>query len=515
MTEAFPAPSVNRWILLTVVMVGTFLSILDSIVINVAFPYIMTSFGSNVEQVKWVSIGFMIAATLTMPLTPWIGRRLGYGGIYIVSLFVFTVGAAGSASAWTLESLVFFRIVQGAGAGVIQPASIVILTRAFPPYIRGRAFGIWSVGVMLAPSLGPTIGGLLIELFNWRAIFTMSLIIGVAALVFAAAILSRERDEEPQPFDIQGYLALSVFLVAGMVTVSFGQEEGWNSGIILLGGAISATAFLLFLLVETEAGFPIVPLRLFLIPDFALAFFLTLYKSLIRIGGGFLLPIFLHQVQGRESFQIGLLLMPGAVMNTIFNPISGVLTDRFGGRWPAFVGGFCIAYSLYLYHTLDPLSSIWAVLYPQMYRALGISLIDTPVVTTGMNAVSREDAGYASWLINLSQRIGGVLTVSILSTLLHRETTVHKDYLGGSALANRAPSQGMIDLGRAMGFSNLEARSAARAAFGRAIGRAALTLAFQNLFYLMALAALTAVVPAFFLRRFPAPERARAEGAAS
>ncbi|MCZ6841966.1 MAG: MFS transporter, partial [SAR324 cluster bacterium] len=141
MTEALPTPEVNRWILLIVVMVGTFLSILDSIVMNVAFPYIITSFGSNVEQVKWVSTGFMIAATCTMPLTPWLGRRIGYGSLYIISLAVFTIGSAGSAASWDLDSLIFFRFVQGAAAGTIQPASIVLLTRAFPPYIRGRAFG--------------------------------------------------------------------------------------------------------------------------------------------------------------------------------------------------------------------------------------------------------------------------------------------------------------------------------------------------------------------------------------
>ena len=511
MTEAVAPPSINRWVLLTVVMVGTFLSILDSIVMNVALPYIMTSFGSNVEQVKWVTAGFMIAAVVTMPLTPWVGSKLGYGNLYIIALAVFTLGAAGSAFAWSLETLIFFRFVQGAGAGLIQPASIVILTRAFPPHIRGRAFGIWSVGVMLAPMLGPTTGGFLIEYSSWRAIFTMSLVIGLVALVFAAAILSREREGEPDPFDFRGYFSLEVFLVAGMVTLSFGQQEGWSSGIILFGGAVSATAFALFLLYEFEAENPIVPLRLFLIPDFSLAFFLTLYKSLIRIGGGFLLPIFLHQVQGRESFQIGLLLMPGAVMNTIVNPLSGVLTDRFGGRWPAFVGGFFMAYALYLYHDLDPLSSIWAVLYPQAYRAIGISLIDTPVVTTGMNSVSRDDASYASWLINLSQRVGGVLTISILSTLLHRETTIHKENLGASTLAQGAPAPGIIHRGMEMGFSSQQARSAARAAFGNAIGKAARSLAFQNLYYLMGLTALTAVVPAFFLSGSRAREKRSGE----
>ncbi len=170
-----------------------------------------------------------------------------------------------------------------------------------------------------------------------------------------------------------------------------------------------------------------------------------------------------------------------------------------------------MAYSLYLYHDLDPLSSISAVLYHQAYRAIGISLIDTPVVTTGMNAVSRDDAGYASWLINLSQRVGGVLTISILSTHLHRETTIHKERLGASTLAQGAPARGIIHRGMEMGFSSRQARSAARAAFGNAIGKAARSLAFQNLYYLMGLTALTAVVPAFFLSGSRAREKRSGE----
>lgn len=162
MPEAPSPPGVNRWLLLVVVMVGTFMSILDTTIMNVGLPHIMTSFGSNVEEAKWVTTGFMISAAVSMPLTGWLGRRLGYGNSYLIALGVFTLGAASSASSVSLDHLIVSRIIQGFAAGVVQPTSIAILTRAFPPEIRGRAFGIWSIGVMTAPTLGPTVGGVLI-----------------------------------------------------------------------------------------------------------------------------------------------------------------------------------------------------------------------------------------------------------------------------------------------------------------------------------------------------------------
>jgi EmrB/QacA subfamily drug resistance transporter len=502
MTEALPASTPNPKFVLVVVMLGTFLSVLDTTILMVALPYIMTSFGSNVEEVKWVTSGFMIAAAVSMPLTGWLGQRFGYGNLYVVALAMFTAGAAMSASSWTLDGLVAARIVQGLGAGIVQPASIAILTRTFPPHLRGRAFGIWSIGMMTAPSLGPTTGGVVIEIFHWRAIFGLSLAVGVAAVLLALAILSREREEEPSPFDWKGYLALATFLVASFLAITYGQEEGWTSGIILLGFAVAAGSMLLFIVVEWDAEYPIVPLRLFRIPDFSLTMFLTVYRSLGLFGGIFLLPIFLHQVQGRESIAIGLMMMPGSIIMACTSPIAGMLTDRFGGKWPTVVGMASMAYFLYLYHSIDFLSATWLILYPQVFQGVGVAMVMTPLITMGMNAVHRDDAGHASWMLNLCQRGGGAFAITILGTMLHRQTIIQKDFLGDSAMVRHAPPPSLIHQGTLLGFSSQEAGPAARAAFGRYLGQAAVSMAFKNLFYLAAMFTFTAVIPALLLGQF-------------
>ncbi|MCZ6728998.1 MAG: DHA2 family efflux MFS transporter permease subunit [SAR324 cluster bacterium] len=497
----------NRWILLVAVMAGTFMVVLDNIVINLAVPYIMTAFGTNIEHAKWASIGFMIAATVSMPLSNWLAQRLGYGPLYISALIVFTAGAGLSTLSWSLNSLILGRLVQGLGAGVVQPVGIAILTRNFPPHMRGRTFGIYSTGVMFAPILGPTAAGLLIETFSWRSIFTMSLIVGSAVLLLAVSVFDREREEAPGPFDFKGYLSLAVFLVTTLLTLSYGQEKGWTSGIILLGWAVALVAFLLFIILEFDAPEPIMPLRLFRIPDFSLALILTVYKSLARAGAGFLLPIFLQRVQGRESLQIGLMLMPGALINSLFNPLCGYLTDRFGGRWLTVTGTLLIVYYLYLYTAIDYSSGIWLILAPQFFRGIGISLINTPVMSTGLNAISRQDAGHASWMINLSQRVGGALSITLISSLLHRQTVIQRDYVGGSALATVRPPQELIQQAIGIGYSSYSAHSAVRAAFGKALGRAANVRAYQNLYYLLGFGVFTSVLPAYLLNRFrPPPE---------
>lgn len=510
MAEAEVHHDVNRWILLTVVMLGTFTAVLDTIAFHVALPYVMGAFGADIEQVKWTTIGFMIAAAVSMPLTHWLGQRLGYSTLYVSALLVFAAGAALSAASWSLDALIFARIVQGVGAGVVQPASIAILTRTFPPGMRGRAFGVWSAGVMLAPILAPVTAGVLIEEFSWRAIFSMSLLVSGAAVIVSIAVLRVARGDRPSPFDWKGYLTLSTFLMSGLVTLSVGQQEQWNSQTVQLGAAIALVSFVLFLLAEWGAEDPIVPLRLFRIPDFSLAMLLTLYKSLARVGAGFLLPIFLQRVQGRGSMQIGLLLTLGPVINTVLNPVVGYLTDRIGSRWLTVLGTLCVIYYLFDYSSIDGLSDVAFILYPQIFRGVGISLIDTPVMTAGVNSVFREDTGNASWMLNLSQRVGGAVAVTVISSLLHRQKMIEQELVGGSASTNRFPSLALAQRAIHSGFSPYAAKAASQAILVGELGKAATTLAYQRMYLLCGIGMLSSLLPAYLLTVFKMPARARA-----
>ncbi len=505
MTEQTSVISREAKLVLFVVMIGTFLSVLDSVILNIALPYIMATFSADVQTAKWVMAGFMIAATISMPLTGWLGDRFSYGVLYTVSLVIFTGGALLGFFAWSLDALIVARIIQGLGAGVVQPASIAILTASFPPHVRGRVFGVWVIGWMTAPMLGPVTGGLIIEYFSWRTIFTMSTVLGLIATLLAATVLSRQRKENPPPFDWPGYLALTTFLVTAFLVITYGEEEGWGSEIIVFGMFTSLTAFAILLVVEWGKPDAIVPLRLFRIPDFSLAAFITIYRALGLFGPYFLLPLFLFQVQDRESISIGLMLMPGAVAMSVFSPIAGAFTDRFGGRGPAIVGILALAFSLFLYTDIDLLSPVWKLIYPQIIQGTAIALVMTPLVTMGMNAVQHADTGHASWILNLCQRGGGAFAITILGTLLHRQTIIQRDYLGSTALLNEPPPAAMTDLSTLFGFAAVDQQSAMTAASLQQIGQAASSLAFNNLFFMIAALTVTAVIPAYMLSKKQPP----------
>ena len=492
----------NRWLMLFSVMVGAFMAILESTIMNVALPHIMTAFGKDIEATRWVTTGFMIAAAIAMPLSGWLGQRLGLGNLYIASLFLFILGSVFNAFSWSLESLIVFRVIQGIAAGWIQPTSMAIITRIFPPDFRGRAIGIWSIGIMTAPTLGPTAGGLIIHLFSWRAVFVLSFTAGIIGILLALVILPKDRGTIRIPFDFQGYIPLALFLLCGLLSVSNGQKIGWDSPTILLGGTLAIGSLLAFILTEWNAPHPIVPLRLFRIPDFSLALFLTLFRSLGLFGTVFLLPIFLYQVQDRDSLSIGLLMMPGSIMMTMTSPMAGFITDKFGGRWPAVAGAASLAMALYFFSAMDVMTGFWLIITPQLFRGFGIAMIMTPVVTTALNAVPPEDTRHAAWMINLCQRAGGAFAISILSTLLNRGTIIQREFLGASALALAEPTAPLLRQARMLGYAGENARTLARAAMIRQVRRAATVLAFQNLYLLAALFTITAIIPAYLLRRF-------------
>lgn len=496
--EAYPT-SVQRWLVLTVVIVGTFMAVLDITIVNVVLPKIMAAFGANVKQVQWVSTAFLISTAVFMPATGWLGRRFGLGRLYLAELLVFTIGSALCAAAWNLEVLIAARAIQAIGAGGIMPTSMAILTDTFPPQERGRALGIWGVGFMVGPAIGPTLGGYLSDWFNWRAVFAVNLPVGVAAMGLTAILLGGGRRDPTGAFDWKGFLGLGIFLVAGLLTLDSGQEEGWGSQIILLGMATTVVALVLFLILVWDAPHPVVPLGLFRSTEYSM----TMLLSFIRAGGFFgslfMLPIFLQNVQGRDTIDTGLMLVPGAVTVAFIMPIAGILTDRIGPRWPTVFGVLLMVYSLYLYHDLDTIVSRWDVIYPQILRGIAVTFLMTPVNTAAMNAVPREEAGNASWMINLTMTVGGACTIALVGSLLHRQTRTQMDLLGGSFRG--APPEALIHQARGLGLSFSDSGQLARALLVRHASRSATVLAFQNLFVMLGLTTLVGLGPALLLTR--------------
>ena len=422
----------HRWLVLSLVMMGTFMAILDSSIVNVALPHMMSAFGVNRNQIEWVSTGFMLATAVAMPLVGFLVGRLGHKTLYLTSLALFTLGSAACALAWSYNSLIAARVIQAVGGGAIQPVGMAIVADLFEPEERGRALGIWGTGIMVGPAIGPTLGGYLTEIFSWRSIFSVNLPVGVATFLAAMIIMKK-----PEPgsrhktvFDWWGFLFLSLALIAGLLALSKGQEKGWTSQYILVCLAGAVIGLTMFITVESILPHPLLDLRLFLHRNFSLSMILAVFRAVGLFGGVFLLPIFLENLVGYTTIQTGLWMMPGAVTIGIMMPISGRLADLYSPRWLVTAGSLITGASLAMYGGLDPRSSATMIIIPQIFRGAGLALMMAPLLTAAINSVPREQVATASSFLNVAQRVGGAFGIALLNTYVTDAVHVHGVRLG-------------------------------------------------------------------------------------
>lgn len=498
-------PSSYPWRVLGVVMLGTVMSALDASIVNVSLPNIMASLGASVDEVEWVVTGYMLAFSTFMPLTAWLRDRIGYRVLYIASLALFTVGSALCGLAPNLGVLVIARIIQAMGGGAITPTGMAMIAEVFPPEKRGRAFGLWGVGVMVGPALGPTLGGYLTEVFGWRSIFNVNLPIGVLGLLAARGVLRPDvpKDGGHRSFDLPGFVLLSAFLVSALLGLSKGNQEGWTSRYLITCALVSSVSLVLFLAVESVATVHILDLGLFKSAQFSVAMVVTTARSIALYGGTFLLPLFLQNQMGRTEIDTGLLMLPGALAIAAVMPFSGRIAERFGPRLPTLLGLACTAWFMWTYRRLDMTTSTWNVLFPTLIRGAGLGLLVTPVMTVAINAVPTRKAGMASSMLSLTQQIAGSLGIAVLASVLGRRTTFHISVVGQAIVpGSPALAQATRTLAArvlALGKSPAEALLAARALVMRGAVGAAQVLAFNDAFLVGAAIVVAGALPALFL----------------
>lgn len=420
-----------RWSVLGIIMLGTFMAILDSSIVNVALPHMMSSFGVDREQIEWVSTGFMMASAVVMPLVGWLTSRVNYKVVYLGSLFLFTVASGLCAMAWSYESLIAARILQALGGGAIQPIGMAIVAELFEPHERGKALGIWGTGIMAGPALGPTLGGYLTDEFSWRTIFSVNLPIGAMTLL-AGMIIMRpiQAHGGRRSFDFLGYLFLAMLLIGGLTALSNGQEKGWYSPYIRTCEAVSAFGFVMFIAAELAAEHPLLDLRLFLLRNYWLATVLAVFRAIGLFGSVFLFPIFLQNLMGYTPVQAGLWMIPGAIGVGITMPIAGRLADRYSPALLTAAGCLLVGISLLYFGRLDPLSDRTTIVVPQVIRGVGLALMMAPLMAAAINAVPRTEVPMATSFLNVSQNVGGALGIALLNNYVTNSIHHHAVRIG-------------------------------------------------------------------------------------
>jgi EmrB/QacA subfamily drug resistance transporter len=407
---------------LLTLIIGAFMAILDGSIVNVALPRMMAIFGSTADRIQWVLTGYMLTTGVVIPITGYLSDRFGGKKIYILSLAAFTAGSALCSLAWSNNSLVVARVIQAIGGGMMMPVSMAMIYYIVPREKIGMALGIWGVTAMVAPSIGPTLGGYLVDNFSWQWIFTINIPIGIAAVFLSMAILKETPVKAGLKADYPGIILCTAGCFALLLALSEGQDKGWTSLYIVNLFIFSGFTLALFVIWELITDQPMLDIRLLKNITFAASLVCVSIATIGLFSAIFLIPLFVQNVQGLTPLQTGLLMMPAALASGIMMPISGKLFDEIGALPLCLVGLTVTAITTFQLHTITYDISYRELQIIMIERALGLGLCMMPLTTAGMNTIPHFLIGRASAMGNLVRQISASFGIAYLTyVMLHRQ----------------------------------------------------------------------------------------------
>jgi EmrB/QacA subfamily drug resistance transporter len=400
-------------------MVGTVATILSATIVNVAFPALLREFDIGHDSLQWIATGFLAATTTTMLATAWLVDRFGQRRTFLGAMAVFFVGSILGATSWSAGSMIAARVLQGAAAGVMQPLSMIALFSVFAPEQRGRAMGLFGFGVVLAPAIGPAIGGALMEMFGWRAIFLLSVPFCVAAWPLGIRSLSDARSGGPRrPFDWMGAVLVACALFALLDLPVSGHRTGWTAPSTLVHAVLAVALAVGFIAWEKRAQAPLLALGLFSNPTFRAASIVAFAYGVGLFGSTYLIPVFVQDIAGYTPAQAGnLLFVPGLVLaaSIVF---AGRLTDRAHARHVIVAGLVLFAASSLLLALATGATGFWVLALWLAIGRAGLGLIIPSLNVAAVQTLPPEDLGHAAAVVNFSRQLGGAIGVNLLAVLL-------------------------------------------------------------------------------------------------
>ncbi|HUL43690.1 MAG TPA: DHA2 family efflux MFS transporter permease subunit [Bacteroidota bacterium] len=498
-----------KWWVLANIMIGTFMAVLDATIVNVGLPKIMAAFGVSIDKVEWVLTAYLLVFAVMLPTSGWVADHFGYKRTYFLALVFFTVGSFLCGLAWDENALIAARIVQGIGAGFLMPVGMAIVTREFPPEKRGIALGFWAIAAAASVSLGPLVGGYLIDHLDWQAIFDINVPVGIVGMLATLVIQREYKTEHERSFDIIGFISVAAFLTFLLLALSEANAAwnagGWTSSFILTCLAISAIGLLTFLITEFTVKHPLIELKLLGNFNFAMANAVLFIFGLGMFGSTFLLPLYLQDSLGYTAFQAGSVFLPVGIIQGMLSPIAGILSDKVNPKIPAILGILFLTLSLYLNGFLSEFSESHQIMLALYIRGIGMGLIFTPLSTIALSGIPRNKMAQASGLFNVIRQIGGSFGIAILGTLLTQRTILHSAIYGQAvdpySPAFRNTSFAIRHFVQQVTGGTLEAATMrAGAMLGSHIGTQAFIQAINDDFLIAAGITALGLVPILFLR---------------
>ncbi|MCW3463123.1 MDR family MFS transporter [Chitinophaga nivalis] len=418
---------INRTGILMVVIMGTTMAGIDSSIVNISLPVMSKQFNCTLDEIEWVITVYMLSFSVLMPLTSWLKNRIGFFNLYIGAISLFTIGSLLCALSTNLESLLTARVIQALGGGAMAPTSMAIISYIFPARVRGAVLGWWGLGNLVGPALGPTLGGILTEKFGWPSIFYINLPIGILTVVLAFKYLDvlRKQPKLKLPFDLPGFILLTIFLVCLQYGVAKAEVAGIGSPAILATLGVAVVALMAFIWLDRNKTTAIIDLGLFTNYAFVSCILVTISRSAALYGGLFLMPFLLQEQMGFSEGMSGLLILPNAVFMAALMPFAGKWSDKHGSREISMCGLFLLAVSMYLFSILDKGSSISMVILSMTVRGLGMGLLLAPLNAATLSAVRPEEVTMASSISTLMQQVGGAIGIAVLAIITQASFNQH------------------------------------------------------------------------------------------
>jgi DHA2 family multidrug resistance protein len=502
------------------VMLSTFMVVLDSSIANVALPHIAGNLSASTDESTWVLTSYLVSNAIMLPASGWIARRIGRKRLLMLSILVFTVASMACGMAINMPMLIVARVLQGTGGGGMQPLAQSILLESFPPQMHGKAMAAYGVGIVVAPVIGPTLGGWITDSYSWRWIFYINLPVGLLALFMANLYIEDPpylRHHIESVIDYLGFGMMAVWLGTMQLVLDKGQEADWFEATwICWLTAVSAMAFLGFVVRELMTRDPIVQLRALANRNFSMGTLITGLYGVVLYGVTALLPLFLQTLLGYPALDSGLAVSPRGLGSMLAMVVVGSLVNRFDGRFLlAFGLGIFGISSIALSHVNLGIS-MGAVAWPNFFNGFGGGFVFVPLTTLAMGRLRKQEMGNAAGIYNLVRNLGGSIGISVLTAFLERGAQVHQVYLGAHLTADSpvagATIQGLAARLGASGADTVTAHHEALAAVYGSLQQQSSLMAYADNFRLLGYLSMLCIPLALLLARPRAAVSAEAMG---
>lgn len=493
-----------RWLVTISGMVGILAMVLAMTTVNVAVPDVMGAFGIGQDKAQWMSSAYMATMTAGMLLNAWMANIAGERRVFISALTVFSFGAVLGGTAPNEDVLIFARVMQGFSAGVAQPLVMATIFSAFPPERRGSAMGIFGLGVVFAPAIGPTLGGLMIEFFSWRYVFFISLPFCLIAAIMGALFMpTRPWPRRIPNFDWVGFTLLCIGLFGLMTAAANGQREGWDSDSIMLRLAAGIGGAIGFVWWELNRDEPLLDLRMFVSPAFASAGVVAFIFGAGMMGSTYLVPVFVQTVQGFTPLDAGMMMMPAGLLLAVIFPTAGRMSDTLSPGL-MIMGGlalFCLGFLIMA--GADANSTFWWLAGVTMISRLGLGFINPSLNAAALKALPAELVRQGAGATNFMRQLGGAFGINLSVVFLELRTRFHAEALTATQDFGNDTTQRLIEQVKELmakaGLPEQVQRSGALEYLASIINGQSQMLAFQDTYIIVAGVALAAMLPAWLL----------------